>query len=177
MVFETIVLLFACYCTNFFVYLPLCLSPISFSVSVFICVCLSASLSVYLSFCTCLLFGLVYALFCEAILFLWFPLSPNSRWIICCLTNYPATNSCLEKRGKVCDGRELGPGKIENPRRATKKPQKTPGQICKDFAEKSNFSWKKSNFSRKNRTFSEKNGFFRKTFFLVINSDFQILYL
>src|SRR6218665_901846 len=35
-----------------------------------------------------------------------------------------------------------------------KNPQKTPGQICKDFAEKSNFSWKKLNF------FSKKSNFF-----------------
>jgi len=59
-----------------------------------------------------------------------------------------------------------------------KKPQKTPGQICKDFAEKSSFSWKKSNF------FSEKSNFLGKkrllwkkflmTFFLVINSDFYL---
>src|SRR6218665_2068900 len=51
-----------------------------------------------------------------------------------------------------------------------KKPQKSPGQICKDFAEKSNFSWKKSNFFSKKSNFLGKNRtFFR--FFLVINSD------
>ena len=42
-----------------------------------------------------------------------------------------------------------------------KKPQKSPGQICKDFAEKSNFSWKKSNF------FSKKSNFFGKKAALV----------
>src|SRR6218665_1332091 len=61
--------------------------------------------------------------------------------------------------------------KIENPRRASEKPQKTPGQICTDFAKKSNFSWKKSNFSGKKWLFFAK---ISDDLFLVINSDFQI---
>src|SRR6218665_463529 len=49
-----------------------------------------------------------------------------------------------------------------------KKPQETPGQICTNFAEKSNCSWKKSNFSWK------KSNFFGKKWLFVeqISDDF-----
>src|SRR6218665_975573 len=55
-----------------------------------------------------------------------------------------------------------------------KKTQKTPGQICKDFAEKSNFSWKKSNFFSKKSNFFPKKRLLSKKFLMTFFFSHQL---
>ena len=56
-----------------------------------------------------------------------------------------------------------------------KKPQKTPGQICTDFSEKSNFCWKKSNFSweKSNSSWEKSNFSWKKSNFFWKSRTFS----
>src|SRR6218665_2431316 len=90
--------------------------------------------------------------------------SPGSDPTLACVAMEIAHKAqcCHSKKSKTLDG-------------PLRKPQVKFVQILR---KNRTFPGKKSNFSWKNRTFSEKSGFLSKkflmTFFLVMNSDFQI---